>query len=69
MALSSITLNLSNLDAKCECRELSNQLLKNKETVLKLEVTIETKENEIASLKEIIAILKETQNAQDNTSV
>ena len=69
MALSSITLNLSNLDTKCECRELSNQLLKNRETVLKLEATIETKENEIASLKEIIAILKETQNAQDNTSV
>ena len=69
MALSSITLNLSNLDTKCECRELSNQLLKNKETVLKMEATIETKENEIPSLKEIIAILKETQNAQDNTSV
>ena len=69
MALSSITLNLSNLNTKCECRELSNQLLKNKETVLKLEATIETKENEIASLKEIIAILKETQNAQDNKSV
>ena len=34
-----------------------------------MEATIETKENEIASLKEIIAILKETQNAQDNTSV
>ena len=69
MALSSITLNLSNRDTKCECRELSNQFLKNKETVLKLEATIETKENEIASLKEIITILKETQNAQDNTSV
>ena len=63
MALSSITLNLSNLNTKCECRELSNQLLKNKEAVLKLEAMIETKENEIASLKEIIAILKETQNA------
>ena len=69
MALSSITLNLSNLDTNCECKELSNQLLKKKETVLKLEATIETKENEIASLKEIIVILKENQNTQDKTSV
>ena len=62
MALSSITRNLSTLNTKCECKEFSNQLLKEKESVLKLEATIETKENEIASLKEIIAILKENQN-------
>ena len=43
--------------------------MKEKETVRKLKTTIETKENEISSLKEIIAILKENQNTQDKTSV
>ena len=34
IALSNITLDLSNRDTKCECKKLSYQLLKEKESVL-----------------------------------
>ena len=43
MALSGITLKVSNLDTKCKCKELSDWVLKDKESVMKLEAMIETK--------------------------